>query len=147
MCTTILHTVNPGDAVRCWAIYRICLFHDVLLNSVLLCRCRYRPVSSACIPSRSAESPRPLSCPQPVFSASSDRKMNVTAMGSVIINEMWHHRVVCVTAIRPLSLCSAQCNPDVHLIKGLNMIGEGENGGSQRRSAMHSETKGFMNLS
>lgn len=64
---------------------------------------------SVCFLRRPVKHPRSLSCPQPVVYASLDRKMNATAMGSIIINEKWHHRVVCLTAIRPLSLhCSMQ---------------------------------------
>lgn len=44
------------------------------------------------------------SIPQSEVHALLDKKMNATAMGSIIINEKWHHCVVCLTAISPLSL-------------------------------------------
>lgn len=47
---------------------------------------------------------RASSVPESDVHALLDKKMNATAMGSIIINEKWHHCVVCLTAIRPLSL-------------------------------------------
>lgn len=48
-----------------------------------------------CFPSWLAERPQSLSYPQSEVHALLDKKMNATAMGSIIINEKWHHRVVC----------------------------------------------------
>lgn len=47
-----------------------------------------------CFPSWLAERPQSLSYPQSEVHALLDKKMNATAMGSIIINERWHHRVV-----------------------------------------------------
>lgn len=47
--------------------------------------------------------PQPLSCLQPGAFACAVRKINASAVGSIIINKMRHHCVVCLTIIRPLS--------------------------------------------
>lgn len=76
-------------------------------------RCRF--YCGACWCSYTGESPCSIglfsqlvwwksSVPQSDVHALWDKKMNATAMGSIIINEKWHHCVVCLTAIRPLSL-------------------------------------------
>lgn len=80
---------------------RTCFFSVVRVDSVILGNL---PAASACFPSWLSERPKSLSCPHSEVHTLLDMKTNATAMGSIIINEKWHHRVVCLTAIRLLSL-------------------------------------------